>query len=225
MEADPARMCAKLVGLGDVDLVGIDDRGEDEPLAVISSCKTRPTCGGCGSRVRFKGHRTVVLVDLPAFGRPVDCGGGNGAGCARTPTARLGRSSARSHDCPGAGVVDLPSGPVGDHRGRGKLGRSVDEFAAELGCDWHTVNNEVGSWGEALLEADTSRVGHVEAVGVDQDVVLAEGPLAHQGVVQLCGLRAAASSYPSWMAGQQKAPPYGSGHSQRSGEVVSAGRC
>ena len=38
----------------------------------------------------------------------------------------------------------------------------------ELGCDWHTVNNEVIRWGEALLEADTGRYGSVEAVGVDQ---------------------------------------------------------
>lgn len=31
----PARMCELLVGLGDVDLVGIDDAGEDEPLVVV----------------------------------------------------------------------------------------------------------------------------------------------------------------------------------------------
>ena len=36
----------------------------------------------------------------------------------------------------------------------GRLGRSVDEVAAELGCGWHTVNKEVARWGEALLEAD-----------------------------------------------------------------------
>ena len=29
MEADPTRMCEKLVGLGDVDLVGINDPGEE----------------------------------------------------------------------------------------------------------------------------------------------------------------------------------------------------
>ena len=42
MEADPTRMCEKLVGLGDVDLVGIDvdlvginDSGEGAPLEVV----------------------------------------------------------------------------------------------------------------------------------------------------------------------------------------------
>ena len=50
----------------------------------------------------------------------------------------------------------------------GKSGRSVDEVAEELGCDWHTVNDEVRRWGEALLEADPDQLGRVEAVGVDK---------------------------------------------------------
>ena len=65
-------MCEKLVGLGDVDLVGINDSGEGAPLGVvIRSRKPRPLCEACGGPVWSKGHRTVVLVDLPAFGRPV----------------------------------------------------------------------------------------------------------------------------------------------------------
>ena len=49
MEADPTRMCEKLVGLGDVDLVGINDSGEGAPLEmVIRSRKPRPSCEGCG---------------------------------------------------------------------------------------------------------------------------------------------------------------------------------
>ena len=72
MECDPARMCEKLVGLGEVDLVGINDLGGDGPLVVvIRSRKPRPTCEGCGGPVWSKGYRSVVLVDLPAFGRSV----------------------------------------------------------------------------------------------------------------------------------------------------------
>jgi hypothetical protein len=41
----------------------------------------------------------------------------------------------------------------------GDLGRTVNEIAVELGCDWHTVNDAVIAYGEALLEADTERVG------------------------------------------------------------------
>ena len=37
------------------------------------------------------------------------------------------------------------------------------------------MNNEVGRWGEALLEADTSRVGEVSAVGVDETLFWRQG--------------------------------------------------
>ena len=163
-------MCELLVGLGEVDLVGIDESGEGAPLeVVVRSCKARPTCEGCGGSVWFKGYWTVVLVALPAFGRLV----------------RL-RWRKRRWTCPNPGcglrsfVEQDPT--IGPQRalltsraarwvtiGVGRRGRPIGEVAAELGCDWHTVNNEVGRWGEALLEADTDRVGTVEAVGVDKN--------------------------------------------------------
>ena len=59
--------------------------------------------------------------------------------------------------------------------GVGRRGRPVEEVAQELGCDWHTVNDEVRRWGEALLEADTDRVGKVEAVGVDETLFWRRG--------------------------------------------------
>ena len=58
-------MCELLVGLGDVDLVGIGDGGGEGPLQVaIRSRRPRPSCEGCGERVWSKGYRTAVLVDL-----------------------------------------------------------------------------------------------------------------------------------------------------------------
>jgi len=39
--------------------------------------------------------------------------------------------------------------------------------ARELGCDWHTVNGGILTCGEALLEADTDRIGQVTALGMD----------------------------------------------------------
>ncbi|MDE0170371.1 MAG: ISL3 family transposase [bacterium] len=59
--------------------------------------------------------------------------------------------------------------------GVGRLGRPVGEVAKELGCAWHTVNSEVARWGEALLEADSDRVGEVEAVGVDETLFWRQG--------------------------------------------------
>src|SRR3546814_12233345 len=50
----------------------------------------------------------------------------------------------------------------------GDLGRTVNEIAVELGCDWHTVNDAVLAYGEALLAAHTEPVGAVEAPGLDE---------------------------------------------------------
>ena len=57
----------------------------------------------------------------------------------------------------------------------GRSGRPVQEVAEELGCDWHTVNDEVRRWGQALLDADGDRVGTVEAVGVDETLFWRKG--------------------------------------------------
>ena len=169
-------MCELLVGLGDVDLVGINDSGEGAPLGVvIRSRKARPFCESCGGSVWSKGYRSAVLVDLPAFGRSVRL------------RWRKRRWTCPSSDCalrsfieqdPGIGAVRalLTSRAARwETVGVGRLGRPVDEVAAELGCGWHTVNNEVGHWGEALLEADTSRVGEVSAVGVDETLFWRQG--------------------------------------------------
>ena len=165
----PARMCELLVGLGDVDLVGINDSGEGAPLGVvIGSRKARPVCVACGGPVWSKGYRTVVLVDLPAFGRPVRL------------RWRKRRWTCPNPDCEIRSFIEQDP-TIGPQRALltsraarwvtvqvGGRGRSVDEVAAELGCDWHTVNNEVVRWGEALLGADTDRIGEVGAVGIDK---------------------------------------------------------
>ena len=172
----PARMCEKLVGLGDVDVVGINDPGEGAPLeVVIGSRKARPVCVACGGSVWSKGHRTVVLVDLPAFGRPVRL------------RWRKRRRTCPNPDCEIRSFIEQDP-TIGPQRALltsraarwvtiqvGRRGRPIQEVAAELGCDWHTVNKEVGRWGEALLEADTSRVGTVEAVGVDETLFWRKG--------------------------------------------------
>ena len=165
----PARMCELLVGLGDVDLVGINDSGEGAPLeVVIGSRKPRPLCVACGGPVWSKGYRSVVLVDLPAFGRPVRL------------RWRKRRWTCPNPDCEIRSFIEQDP-TIGPERalltsraarwvtiGVGRRGRSVDEVAAELGCGWHTVNNEVVRWGEALLGSDTDRIGEVQAVGIDK---------------------------------------------------------
>ncbi len=71
MECDPTRMCELMVGLGDVEVLGVDDE-DGEPLGVhVRRTAPRPGCGSCGGALWSDGERRVELVDLPAFGRPV----------------------------------------------------------------------------------------------------------------------------------------------------------
>ena len=55
-------------------------------------------------------------------------------------------------------------------------GRTVSEVAAELACDWHTVNDAVTTYGEALLEADRKRLNQTSAIGLDETSFVRLGP-------------------------------------------------
>ena len=71
MEVDPTRVCELLVGLGDVEVLGVEDEA-CVPLRVhIRRRAPRPDCARCGGPLWSNGKRSVELVDLPAFGRAV----------------------------------------------------------------------------------------------------------------------------------------------------------
>ncbi|MCQ3802681.1 MAG: transposase family protein [Acidimicrobiia bacterium] len=121
METDGRRMCEVLVGLGEVDLVGVEELPGDRLRVTIRSRGSRPVCGGCGGRVWSKGDRLVRLVDLPAFGRPVrlrwrkrrwvcpDVMCGVGSSCGTGPVGGAG-----------TGLVDLSRRSLG-HRSGGSV--------------------------------------------------------------------------------------------------------
>jgi transposase len=180
VEIDPTRMCELLLGLPEVDVVGVDDPGPGHLVVIVSPREERPSCSRCGTSAWVKDHREVDLVDLPAFDQTV--------------TLRVIRTRWR---CPkfrcGVGSWTLEHreiAPAG-HRlttraGRwvcvqvGRYARSVAEVAHALGCDWHTVNDAVVAYGEALLDADEDRIGVVRALSVDETLFLREGPWRRQ---------------------------------------------
>lgn len=169
METDPIRVCELIVGLPDVSVLGVEDDGAGRPLRLhVESRTARPVCGECGVVAEIKDRPEVELADLPAFGRPVrtvwrkhrwrcpnpECAAGSWTGVdTRIASPRLGMT-----DRAGRWVT----------RQVGECGRTVAEVARELGCDWHTVNNAVLAYGQALLEADVDRVGQVTALGMDE---------------------------------------------------------
>ena len=56
MDENPTRICELIVGLGEMEVLGIDD-ASGGPLAMHIRSRSRPVCGGCGRAVWSKGAR------------------------------------------------------------------------------------------------------------------------------------------------------------------------
>jgi transposase len=155
-----------LVGLKNVQVLAYRRAGPDVEL-LIEQVEVTRFCPSCGARAQVKDRPVVRYVDLPVFGTPM-------------------RLAWRKHRlrCPHE-QCDRRSWTSGDHRIAAKncrlttrcakwateqvgRGRAVSDVAAELGCDWHTINDAVTTYGQALLTADTKRVTLTTAVGLDE---------------------------------------------------------
>ena len=175
MESNPTRMCELLVGLPAVTVLGIDDV-EDGPIRVhLERSESRTGCPACGVVAESKGRRLVELVDLPVYGR----------------SSRLlwhkRRFVCRDEDCENKTWTEVddriahPRLTLTDRAGRfatravGQDGRSVNEVARELGCDWHTVNDAVLAYGSALID-HPDRFDDVKALGLDETAFVRLAP-------------------------------------------------
>jgi len=166
VEVDPTRMCELLVGLPAVRVLGVVE--DDGRLTVhVEARGGRPSCPGCEAPARVKDRPEVELVDLPVFGR-------------RTQLVwRKHRLECVRLTCPvRSWTVEVPAiaAPrlgLTDRAGRwateqvGRWGRTVNEVAVELGCDWHTVNDTVIAYGSPLVD-DPDRIGQPVALGLDE---------------------------------------------------------
>lgn len=175
MITDATRAVEVLVGLPEVTFLGLEDR-DDGMLAVrVQQAGDRPACLGCGAVPGVKDRPVVELVDRPYAGRP----------------CRLCWHKVR-FECPNddCGVVSwtwddprigAPRQVLTDRAGRwvcrqvGKFGRSVSEIADELGCSWHTVNDAVVAYGEALIDDDPDRIGTTLGLGLEETLFFRRG--------------------------------------------------
>ena len=169
METDATRMCALLVGLPDVAVVGV---GEWPAwlLVVMTTLSGRPVCR-CGASPHGHGIREVDLVDLPVFGRPVRlrwrkqrwrCPACGAAWTEQKPEIASARCALTTRAARWATVQ------VGRH------GRAVSEVAADLGCSWHPVMDAVVLYGGELVD-DPARFGAVSALGLDETLFARQG--------------------------------------------------
>ena len=173
VDCDRRRVNEIIVGLGDVEVLGVDE--SVGLLRVHVRRRTpRPPCWVCGGSLWSHGERVVELVDLPAFGRAtrlvwhkrrwrcpaVDCAVG-------TVTEQHCEIASRRE-----GLTARAGRWVTAQAG---LGRPLTDLAGELGCCWHVVNSSVQRWGRALLEADTQRLDGTEASGLDETLTARRG--------------------------------------------------
>lgn len=163
---DPTEILEALVGLKDVRVVHYQRRASDVELCV-EQVVSDVRCPECDRRARVKERPLVTYVDLPVYGFPMRL------------TWKKHRMECPHDDCVRRTWV------LGDHRIAAKqcllttraakwatqqvgTGRTVLEVAKELNCDWHTINDAVTTYGEALLEADKKRLNRTSAVGLDE---------------------------------------------------------
>ncbi len=174
METNATRMCALLVGLPDVSVLAVEDRAGRPMRVHVETTAATAACLACGTRAWSKDRSSVVLTDLPAFGRASElvwhkrrwyCPDRDCEVVTFTERdARIAPARARMTDRAGRWVT----GQVG------LAGRTVAEVARDLGSDWHTVMDAVMAYGIPLVD-DPARIGEVTALGLDETLFKRSG--------------------------------------------------
>jgi transposase len=162
----PTEILQALVGLKDVEVLAYERRGPHVEL-MVEQVPGEVFCPECATRSQVKERPVVRYVDLPVYG------------VAMSLAWKKHRMACVKPMCPKKTWV------LEDHRIAAKNcllttraakwatvqvggGRTVSEVAAELACDWHTVNDAVTTYGKALLEADRKRLNKTTAIGLDE---------------------------------------------------------
>jgi len=174
---DPSEIIRALVGLKDVRVLAYERWGPRVEL-LIEQVVEEIRCPACAQRARVKERPVVHYVDLPVYGTPMSL------------AWKKHRMRCVNPVCPKKSWV------LEDHRIAAKQcllttraakwatrqvggGRTVSEVADELACDWHTVNDAVTTYGEALLAADRKRLNRTTAIGLDETKFVRLGRTSH----------------------------------------------
>lgn len=169
------------VNLDGVRVLGIDDDVEI-PEVDIELEREIVGCPGCGVVASVKDRHAVRLVDLSMVGRKIAlvwnkrrfrCGDPD---CEEGTWTEVDRR------------IAAPRLKLTDRAGRwvtfevGRNGRTVAEVAEDLGCDWHTCNDAVLAYGQALVD-HPDRFGDVAALGLDEHLMVRTGERHRQDFV------------------------------------------
>ena len=162
----PIEILRALVGLKDVRVLHYKRTGPDVEL-MIEQVVEDIRCPSCGGRAQVKERPVVRYVDLPIYGAPMHLAWRKhrmrcpDTACARKTWVLSDHRIAAKKCLLTTRAAKWATEAVG-------TGRTVKEVAGELGCDWHTVNDAVTTYGKALLEADRKRLNKTTAIGLDE---------------------------------------------------------
>ncbi|HEX6476539.1 MAG TPA: ISL3 family transposase [Acidimicrobiales bacterium] len=165
------------MGLKDVRVLHYRRSGPEVEL-MIEQVAEDVRCPSCGGRAQVKERPVVRYVDLPVYGAPMRLAWKKhrmrcvDRACARRTWMRTDHRIAAKNCLLTTRAAKWATVQVG-------TGRTVSEVAAELDCDWHTVNDAVTTYGEALLAADRKRLNRTTAIGLDETSFVRLGAKGH----------------------------------------------
>jgi len=163
---DPSEIVRALVGLKDVRVLAYTRTGPDVEL-VIEQLVGHIRCPACGKRAQVKERPVVHYVDLPVYGTAMSLAWKkHRLRCVNTTCAKRSWVLEDHRIAAKACLLTTRAAKWATVQVGG--GRTVSEVAAELSCDWHTVNHAVITYGEALLAADRKRLNKTTAIGLDE---------------------------------------------------------
>jgi transposase len=166
-----------MVGLKDVRVLHYERRGPHVEL-MVEQTPGAVRCPSCAGVAQVKERPVVHYVDLPVYGTPMSLAWKKhrmrcaNRGCPRRTWVLEDHRIAAKNCLLTTRAAKWATVQVGG-------GRTVSEVAAELACDWHTVNDAVCTYGEALLEADRKRMNKTSAIGLDETSFVRLGTKAH----------------------------------------------
>ena len=146
------------VGLGDVDVVDLEDEAT-EPLVVHIPTRSRPMCWGCGRSVWSKGTTAVRFVDLSAFG--VRCGSFAGVQtCGAVGVTQVAFAWRKWRWRAASGVVVAPAAGCGV--------ASFTETNDEIAPVRSALTSRAGRWATTAVDRDAPAVRDVaDELGCD----------------------------------------------------------
>lgn len=164
--SDPTLILQALVSLKDARVLEYE-RDRAVVCLRVEQIVRDLVCPTCAAVAWVKDRPEVSYIDLPVYGKPMRLVWRKHRLKCPNPQCQVSSwinpdpriAPARAHMTTRA--AKWATKQVG-------IGRTIKEVALELGCDWHTINDTITKYGQALLEADKKRLNKTHAIGLDE---------------------------------------------------------